>query len=163
MAFPPTSSLRDLMDAPMRPGAVTWIGVRGARRAPMTALQTVAVVAGEGLIGDRYSRRDGARQATLIAAESLKAIASHLGRETVLPEDLRRNIVVEGLNLLALKERRFQIGTGIFETTGECHPCSFLEAQLGVGGYNAARGLGGITARVIQSGQLSVGDRVVRL
>jgi hypothetical protein len=62
------------------------------------------------LIGDHYSGRPGGkRQVTLIQAEDLAAIASYLGRE-VTPGDLRRNLVVSGINLRALKDRRFQVG-----------------------------------------------------
>ena len=48
----------------------------------------------------------------------------------------------------------------LLEASGECHPCSRIEASLGTGGYNAARGLGGITARVVEGGVVRVGDRV---
>lgn len=81
----------------------------------------------------------------------------------MLPADLRRNVVTRGINLLALKDKRFQIGSAVLETTGECHPCSRMEEILGVGGYNAARGLGGITARIVQSGKVSVGDELLAL
>ena len=76
---------------------------------------------------------------------------------------MRRNLVTQGMNLVALKARRFRIGTALLETTDECHPCSLMEITLGVGGYNAARGLGGITARVVEGGVIRVGDAIERI
>jgi MOSC domain-containing protein YiiM len=151
------------MDAPMRPGRVVWIGLRPARRAPVQVVDAADLETGLGIVGDRYGRKDGGRQVTLIAAESLAAIAGYLGLEAVDPQALRRNFVVEGINLLALKERRFRIGEALLETSGECHPCSRMEETLGVGGYNAVRGLGGINARVLEGGRAWVGASVTRL
>ena len=76
------------------------------------------------------------------------------------PALLRRNIVVAGLNLLALKGRRFRIGGALLEGSGPCEPCSRMEEALGPGGYNAMRGHGGITARVVEGGLIRVGDAV---
>ena len=117
----------------------------------------------DGLQGDHYSRDSGKRQVTLIQAESLAAIASHLGLETLAPERLRRNLVTRGINLLALKDRKFRIGDALLEMTGECHPCSRLEETLGVGGYNATRGFGGMTAKILARGRINVGESVVRI
>jgi MOSC domain-containing protein YiiM len=86
-----------------------------------------------------------------------------LGLAEITPDRVRRNLVTEGVNLLALKERRFRVGEAELETSGECHPCSRMEENLGVGGYNAIRGLGGITARVISGGLIRLGDPVERL
>jgi len=83
--------------------------------------------------------------------------------ETLAPEVLRRNLVTRGINLLALKDRKLRIGDAVLEMTGECHPCSRLEETLGVGGYNATRGFGGITAKVLARGRISIGDAVVRI
>ena len=159
----PSSALAALFDSPVRAGLVTWIGLRPARRALVRPVDEAMAVRGQGLHGDRYKTSiGGGRQVTLIEAESLAAIASYLGRPCVTPEDLRRNIVVSGINLLALKGKTFRLGTALLEWSGECHPCSRMEETFGPGGYNAVRGRGGITARVLESGLVKVGDAVVR-
>ena len=164
MAFNPQSSLAKLLAAPVRPGHVTWLGIRPERRADIIVASSVELEPGLGIVGDRYQRRDGGRQVTLIGAENLHAIADFLGLdEPVAPGLVRRNIVVAGLNLLALMDQRFRLGAALLETSGECHPCSRMEEVLGVGGYNAMRGQGGITARVLEGGRVALGDPVVRL
>lgn len=144
-------------------GKVTWIGLRPARRAPISEVTHVQATTREGLIGDRYSGSSGKRQVTLIQQEHLGVIASLLGQKECDPKLLRRNIAVSGINLLALKNKQFSIGDTILEYTGLCHPCSFMETTFGPGGYNAVRGHGGITARVIHSGEIAIGDSVTAL
>lgn len=156
----PQSPLARLMTAPVRPGRVTWIGLRPARQSPMASVEQASLSTAQGLIGDRYSGRSGSRHVTLIQAEHLTAIAAFLGLDVVLPQQLRRNIVVSGLNLLALKDRPFRLGSALLEMTGDCHPCSRMEEIFGPGGYNAVRGHGGITARVLEDGEVRVGDVV---
>lgn len=155
-----SASLQDLFDTLPQVGRLQWIGIRPERKAPMIQLNTVEAIAGRGLTGDRYSSKNGKRQVTLIQGEHLLAMASMLGREAIAPELLRRNLVVTGINLLALKDKQFQIGSALLEYTGLCHPCSAMEATFGSGGYNAVRGHGGITARIIESGVIAVGDAV---
>jgi MOSC domain-containing protein YiiM len=152
-------SLAALLARFPRAGRVAWIGVRPARRASVVAVDGADAIAGQGLEGDHYAH-DGNRQVTLIQAEHLAAVAALAGRETVDPTWLRRNIAVAGVNLLALKGRRFHIGGAVFEATGPCDPCSRMEEALGPGGLNAMRGHGGITARVVASGAIRVGDAV---
>ena len=125
--------------------------MRPVRRAGVTAVDAVEAVAGQGLAGDHYAH-DGKRQVTLIQAEHLAAVAAFVGRPALDPALLRRNIVVAGLNLLALKGRQFRAGAALLEWTGPCEPCSRMEEALGPGGYNAMRGHGGITARVVAGG-----------
>ena len=160
----PASPLARLMAAPMRPGVVEWLGVRPARLAPMRMSEAIALTPGQGIEGDHYhSATQGARQVTVIAAEHLLAIGSYLGQGSVPPELLRRNVVVRGINLGALKARRFRLGGALLECSGECHPCSKMERLMGAGGYNAVRGHGGITARVLEGGEVRLGDLLVSL
>ena len=124
-----------------RPGRLEWIGVRGQRRGAVIAVEEVLARAGLGLVGDHYRAGvKGSRQVTLIQAEHLPVIAALLGRRDLDPGLLRRNLVVSGINLLALKGMRFRIGPTLLEGTGLCHPCSRMEEVLGPGGYNAMRG-----------------------
>ena len=153
-------TLDELFKTLPQTGTVTWMGVRPKRRADMLIVDSVEAKTSSGITGDRYAGRSGNRQVTLIQTEHLPVIASALGIATVDPALLRRNICVSGINLLALKDKQFQIGEVILEYTGLCHPCSFMEETFGPGGYNAVRGHGGINARVIRSGIIRLNDTV---
>jgi MOSC domain-containing protein YiiM len=155
-------TLQDLISRTAQPGRLRWIGVRPERRAPMQSLEQATLITEHGIEGDRASIRPGRnRQVTLIQGEHLVTLGTLLSREPIAPEHLRRNLVVTGLNVLILKQARFRIGECELEGTGHCQPCSRMEEALGFGGYNAMRGLGGITARVLEGGVLRLGDAVV--
>lgn len=158
----PESLLRALMENFPHAGKLEWIGLRPARRAPLQSFNHVEVLADHGLAGDHKAQRAGGkRQVTLIQREHLDAMAKLLGRGAVDPALLRRNLVISGINLLALRDMQFEIGGVVFEGTGLCEPCSRMEEALGSGGYNAMRGHGGIIARVISGGIIRTGDVVV--
>ncbi len=155
----PSSPLARLLTAPMRPGIVTWIGLRPARREAILPATCVVLDPAIGILGDHYrGQGQRTRQVTLVQSEHLGAIAAYLGLARIGPEQLRRNIVVAGINLLALQGGRFRVGGAVLEATGACHPCSRMEEEFGPGGYNAVRGHGGITARIIVGGEVRVGD-----
>lgn len=153
--------LQRLLDTLPQVGEVVWIGLRPGRGEAVQTVEKTDVTLGSGLVGDRFrGRPDSKRQVTLIQAEHLAAVGSMLGRDAIDPALTRRNIVVKGINLLALKDKQFHIGDAVLEMTGLCHPCSRMEKSLGPGGYNAMRGHGGITAKVIREGAIRVGDGV---
>ncbi len=165
----PVVSLTDLLATVPQPGRLGWIGVRTSRGGPVEVRSEVEAVAGVGLAGDRYAakRRDpsrppGKRQVTLFQAEHLTVVAALLRHDEVDPVLVRRNLVVEGINLAALDKRRFRIGEVVLEGAGPCHPCSKMEQPdaLGPGGYQALRGHGGYCARILTGGTLHVGDEV---
>jgi len=161
--FSPGSPLQRLLDAPVRPGIVCWLGTRPARHASIEIAAAVELEALKGVVGDHYSGSGGGRQVSLIGEESLAAIGAYLGGGPADPLLLRRNVVVRGINLLALKSRSFRLGGAILSYAGECHPCSRMEMLLGPGGYNAVRGQGGILARVLHPGRVELGDALTRL
>lgn len=154
------SLLAPLLDSFGTTGVVAWMGVRPARRAAMREVTAVAAVADYGLEGDRAAQtRGGKRQVSLIQFEHLAVIAALCGH-SVTPAQLRRNIAVAGINLSALHNRRFRIGEVILQGSGYCHPCSRMETTVGAGAFNAMRGHGGITARILHGGELCIGASI---
>ncbi len=160
--MPETQSLKKMIENLPQQGSVEWLSIRPAKREVLQVLEKVTVLE-NGFAGDHYAGRSGNRSVTLIQQEHITAIASLLHREEIDAADLRRNVVVSGINLLALKGREFKVGTAILKMTGLCHPCSRMEETLGSGGYNAVRGHGGIIARVIKPGEIILGDKVMAL
>ncbi len=141
-------------------GIIKWISVRPEKRSKVIEVERVMVSVDSGLEGDHYSKSGGKRMVTLIQEEHIETMGKFLSKE-IDPASLRRNIVVGGINLNALHDTRFKIGEEvILEGTGYCHPCSRMEENLGPGGYNAMRGHGGITGKVITGGEIKIGDIV---
>lgn len=165
-------SMRNIVARHPRAGRVEAIFLRLARLQPVKSVTEIEALAERGLDGDRAafappSRPGGSkRQVTLLQAEHLSVIAALAGHAAVDAAELRRNLVISGLNLLAarslFKDRPLvlQVGEAVFEITGSCDPCSRMEELLGPGGFNAMRGHGGVTARVLQGGRIRVGDAV---
>ena len=157
--------LSNLLNTLPKPGRLEWIGLRTKRRGEMLGVGETEARVGLGLAGDRRAENRppnpaSVRQVTLMQAEHLGAIASFMGLAGVEPAWTRRNLLVSGVNLLALKDKPFRIGGVLLEGSGLCHPCSRMEETLGPGGYNAMRGHGGVTARVLVGGVIRLGDEV---
>lgn len=155
----PDSTLARLEKSFPQTGRLDWTGLRPARDEAMSIVQKAAVSKDHGLVGDRGI--SAKRAVTLIQAEHLPVIAALLGQDqSIEPPRLRRNLVISGINLMALRRRRFRIGSVVLQGTAPCTPCSKMEAELGPGGWNAMRGHGGLYAAVIEEGEISVGDKV---
>jgi len=143
-------------------GTLEWIGLRSERKAPLTEVESVLAIASRGLEGDhRVGKTPGSgRQVTLISREFIAQTAHFLNVESIEPGTLRRNLVVSGINLHALRHQRFAIGDALFEASALCHPCSRMETALGKGGVAAMLGHGGLCCRILKGGVISVGDDV---
>jgi len=157
-------TIRDLNRPPHVDGRVELIIVRGSPRDSARTVMQITALAGIGLQDDRLGQRGeselSTRQVTLIQAEHLDVIARLARVEHVDPVGLRRNLVISGINLLALKNARLDVGGALLEIVGPCQPCSRMEEAIGAGGYAAMRGHGGMTARVLRDGAIRVGDVV---
>lgn len=142
--------------------SVVGLFVAPGAGAPMASLERIAVAEGLGIAGDRYRDHTGHwsdphwadQQITLVAAETAEALG-------VEPSALRRNVVTQGVDLDALMGADVRIGTAVLRFVRPCDPCSYLEDLLQRPGLRAAlEGRGGVRAAVVESGRITVGDRL---
>ena len=164
-----STSLRDLTTQFCQAGTLEAIYLRPARGVVANQASSATAIAGRGLQGDRATLvasrnlQGSNRQVTLMQAEHIFVLEKLLNKP-IDAAKLRRNLVVSGLNLLAAKSlfkdqiMHLKIGAVVLQITGPCEPCSKMEAALGKGAYNAMRGHGGVTAKVIVGGEFKVGD-----
>ena len=162
--------LRSLVSEFPFAGGLDAIFLRPARGEPVLQPLECRAIEGFGLEGDRTASGQGGgnRQVTLLQTEHLAVVAALLRRAAIDPADLRRNLLVSGLNLLAAKslfaDQPLCLLIGeevVLEVTGPCQPCSKMQDKLGSGAYNVLRGHGGVTARVLRGGRIVVGHSVL--
>ncbi|MDG2095156.1 MAG: MOSC domain-containing protein [Phycisphaerales bacterium] len=123
-------------------------------------LETVLAVAGEGLVGDRY-RRSGKpdQEITLIESEQLDWFQQEHGM-TFPPAQTRRNILTRDIRLNELVGRRILIGGAVIEGMRLCEPCKTLQERTGLPVLPAMINRGGLNCRIIQGGEIRIGDAI---
>ncbi len=132
----------------------------------MQSVPSATAIRGRGLRGDRYHDNTGhwqfieGCQVTLITAYELKQAQKRTGVD-LSNGSHRRNLVIEGINPRALPGRRLRIGTAVFEYEKPRPPCGYLDQVAGRGIGRALSHNSGICARIIASGELTVGDALV--
>ena len=149
-------------------GKIEHIFVAAHGSEAMVEMLEVSAIAGCGLKGDRYCTRTGywtgvdECQVTLIESESLAAIEKNTGIAVSMGEH-RRNLVTRGVRLEDLRGRRFRIGQAVLEYDRPRPPCAYIESITERGMTRALVGRGGICARVVVSGLIRAGDKILIL
>jgi MOSC domain-containing protein YiiM len=159
------------------PSPVGWSGVvEGLHTAPRSMIPTrsvesVLIVEGLGIEGDRYARRLGFlseriekrgdtpnRLVTFFEAETIEAL-QHDHKVWITPEDHRRNITTRGVPLNDLIGREFRVGEAVLFGT-LATPCKHLDDLLGISLINLLANRAGLNAGVIRGGRVQLGDRI---
>jgi hypothetical protein len=146
--------------------AICIAPVGSARMQPLTDVEAIV---GVGLRGDRYATGNGfysprptdpgAREVTLIEAETLDALRDEHGIQLGV-EEHRRNLTVRGVRLDTLRGQRFTVGGVTLEGVRDCPPCEHLEQLTGKAVIRPLVDRGGLRARVLVGGTIHVGDAV---
>jgi MOSC domain-containing protein YiiM len=139
----------------------------GAADVPTTDAEQAEVVAGKGIVGDRFFGKAAHMDAavTLFAVESLEAIAEELDAGPFDPLLTRRNVVLRGAQLAPLLGQDFVLESGgdevRFHGGRHAQPCAWMNEMLAPGAHPAMRGRGGIRCRALSSGLLHRGPAVL--
>lgn len=126
-------------------------------KAPLENQERVRAETAQGIVGDRYHGRQPRRNVTLVQEDILLAACEAIGTD-YRPGCSRRNITVEGIDLGGLVGRRFRVGEALLEGVEICEPCAFMEETIGKGAMRELVHKCGLRARVVEGGDIRVGD-----
>ncbi|AUZ33124.1 molybdenum cofactor biosysynthesis protein [Arthrobacter sp. PGP41] len=139
----------------------------GAANVPTADAASAEVVAGKGIVGDRFFGKAAHMDAavTLFAVEALEAMAAELGAGPFDPLATRRNVILRGAHLAPLLGQDFVLesrGSRVQLHGGRpAHPCAWMNEVLAPGGHAAMRGRGGVRCRAVSGGVLHRGPAVL--
>jgi MOSC domain-containing protein YiiM len=145
-------------------GSIESIHIAGREGDPVRSVQAADVVAGRGIVGDRYPF-DGERpplpgeSLTLIEAEAIEAVLAEHGID-LRDGRSRRQITTRGIALNDLVGTEFRVGALRCVGVELCEPCAPLEDMTEKGVIKALVHRGGLRADVMDGGRIAVGDPV---
>lgn len=144
-------------------GTVMAICISPNRGGPMKLVDLVEAIVGAGLSGDRYCIGEGSfnkgnvgkRQVTLMNAIFFKGTEFNY-------TDSRRNLFVEGTELMYLIGKEFTIGEVRMRGLKYCDPCDRPSKLSGKPGFKENfHDRGGLVAEILTGGIIKMGDLLI--
>jgi len=150
-------------------GLVAHLHVTPRAFLPMRGMDAIELVAGKGIVGDRYmigteqgfysEKPEEGRQVTLFEEEALECIRRDHGI-VMAPEEHRRNVTTRGVPLNHLVGRRFRLGACLLEATRLSFPCKHIEEILEKPVFDPMVHRSGLNCRILEGGTVRVGDAI---
>ncbi|MAQ53280.1 MAG: MOSC domain-containing protein [Chloroflexi bacterium] len=157
-----------MADSELGTGSVVALFIVDRREAPMKKVEQLNAIAGKGLEGDRYllgtgtysKKPEPGRQVTLIKSETLKSLKDEFDI-TVKPEESRRNILTQDIEINDLIGTEFCVGPVRPRAHRITQPCLYLENLLEQPGlYKELWDNGGISCEILSDGVIKEGDTI---
>jgi MOSC domain-containing protein YiiM len=121
-----------------------------------TQIEAGSIVTDLGFDGDRKARPGSKRQVLIMPFEILEELGLEAGA-------FKENITTRGLDVMSLERgQRVRVGQALLEATVPCTPCDFIDS-IRPGLQEESRGQRGMLFRVLEGGQVRVGDPVTVL
>ena len=153
-------------------GKLLHIHIAEAASHEMEELQQAELIAGKGIVGDRYftgkgtySPKPDVREVTLIEIEALEAMERgdppFPGVKVKLePIEHRRNLTTRGVPLNHLVGKRFRVGDVVLKGGRLNFPCKYIEELLGIPIYTALINRSGLNCWIETGGIIKRGDPI---
>ena len=151
--------------AATEPGSLEAIHLADVEGGPMRAVDRVSAIAGVGLEGDRYALPveaqdpDEVREVTLVEAEQLDWLSDEHGIRLEAGAT-RRNLTTRGVRLNELVGRTFRVGRVRIQGVELCEPCAHMQEMVGRPVLRPLVHRAGLRARLLDDGELHVGDPI---
>lgn len=143
------------------PPHISAIFIAESAGEPRRSLERAELVAGRGIVGDRYANGTGYWSDPRWPDQELTLVEGELEDALDLPPGaLRRNLVTRGVVLDDLIGRQFTIGETLLEGVRPCDPCMHIEALTRPGLFAQLAGRGGLRARILRGGTIAAGDEI---
>ena len=138
------------------------IGISNKNNQKIKEVNSIDVLANQGILGDRHFQEfnDPFNQLSMIEAENIDYYNSKYGLN-IPYVDFRRNIVTKGIKLNNLVGKKLQIGKVKLEGIDLCRPCKHLSEVLNQDNIikEFLRG-GGLRCQILSSSNIEVGDKI---
>ncbi len=138
------------------------IGITNNNNQKITEVNSIKVVANQGIIGDRHFSEfnEPYNQLSLIESENIDYYNIKYGLN--IPYiDFRRNIITKGIQLNNLVGKKFQIGSVELEGVDLCRPCRHLCEILNQDNIiKEFLRRGGLRCQILSSSHIEVGNKI---
>lgn len=137
---------------------VVGLQIAKASRLPMIEVDSIEIIEGVGITGDRYEGTKH-RHVTVQSLEEIALAEQEVGRSlnAVLT---RRNVTVSHGTLDRSPGTKVRLGEVLLEVVRDAAPCKLLEDTLGRDSKLALHKRAGVVYRAIGSGVVVVGDEL---
>ena len=138
------------------------LGITNNNNQKIREVNSIEVLANQGIIGDRHFKEfnDPYSQLSLIESENIDYYNIKYGLN--IPYiDFRRNIITKGIQLNNLVGKKFQIGSVELEGVDLCRPCRHLCEILNQDNIiKEFLRRGGLRCQILTSSKIDVGDKI---
>jgi hypothetical protein len=152
-------------------GTLEHIYLVAEKRGETEAREKIELEAGLGIVGDRYHTYAKSCLAaedpvpenhlSLIDKSVLDDFLANQAKDSGLEHaDFRRSLITSGVDLNALVDKEFMVGTARCRGIELCEPCAFLAATVHRGVLPGLVNRGGLRAIIIKSGNAEIGSAV---
>ena len=138
------------------------LGVTNNNNQKIREVNSIQVLANQGIIGDRHFKEfnDPYSQLSLIESENIDYYNIKYGLD--IPYiDFRRNIITKGIQLNNLVGKKFQIGKVELEGIDLCRPCRHLSEVLNQDNIiKEFLRRGGLRCQILSSSSIEIGNKI---
>ena len=138
------------------------LGISNKNNQPIKEVDSIDVLANQGVVGDRHFKEfnDPYNQLSLIESENIDHYNIRFGL-SIPYIDFRRNVVTKGIKLNELIGKKILVGNVELEGIDLCRPCRHLTEVLGQDNIlKEFLRKGGLRCQILSSSNIKIGDTI---